>query len=97
LPNYLQLDDSKDIAFTHNQIVSAFDIDFGSSIFAIQYYIANSYSSWFVFFARTSSYYSATLWFFFCSIGDNDASSSFLFCGISLYDYTVVKRSYAYA
>ena len=75
----VKLNNSKDIAFAHDQVVLTFERYFGTCVFTIKDGISAFYSHWFVLFTRTSSDYDAALWFFLSSVGDNDTTGSFFF------------------
>ena len=89
------LNDSKDIAFTHYEVVFALKTYFSAGILAIKDRVTFFYHHRFIFFARAGSDDGATLWFFFCCVGDDDASGSFFFSSRRFNDYPVVQRSNA--
>src|SRR5690606_33331535 len=69
---------------------------FSTGIFTIQYGVARFYTHRLIFFTWACGNYFAALWLFFCSIRNNDTSSSLLFCCSGLNDYPVVKRCNVY-
>ena len=76
---YSLLDDSVDVAFFHNHILGAVDVDLGAAIFAVEDVVAHLDGHLVVFGALAHGEDFASLGFLFCGVGNDDSGSGLLF------------------
>jgi hypothetical protein len=89
--------DSQDVALNQDQILDAFNFDFGTCVLSEEHFVANFYfhghaSTFVVGAARSHRQYFALLGLFFGAIGKNYAPRCFFFSVEFLYDNSVGKR-----